>query len=442
MNNNYNNKYIKILLVILILFIFISSAKSDMDSGLYSMIIHDDDGEPITYFYKNGSLATKGEIYENEASCPTSEIFKIKNDADTVVASIDNEGNLYLMGDIQQDPEEKIFNIKNDDDVITLSIDENGILRKSSESEVHDYDASCEISATNSSSEWFQEPRTAKVLRIHDDTDLEHNIIRYHWNLTNELNEDCTDGGTEISSENAIIDVPNSTPPGTRLYLCSNNSLGFCEENVATWNGVYRYAENITFNLEGNIYEEDEEGVIQDAEDVEIIVYDINGNELFSQADSGPPYEIENIQHMKEHPFRIIFKKPGFIPYILNLNIPYEDGETLNNDIILQRLSRCNPSCTAFTDGVEYCNPGCEGVNECEEVHENCEFMPKDFIKPINETHEVDCSIDCNGVRKKVASISINDIDYNEDLKNIESFNIRNIKKSGDMFKIHAIVWD
>ncbi len=99
------------------------------------------------------------------------------------------------------------------------------------------------VSASNSSSTWFNNQRTATV-SASDTGGSGLAQVRYKWGSNFENNScDSTSGGT-VTSNGATLNAPSG---GTTLYLCARDGAG----NVKTWSGTYNWENigpNVTFN--------------------------------------------------------------------------------------------------------------------------------------------------------------------------------------------------
>lgn len=87
------------------------------------------------------------------------------------------------------------------------------------------------VSATNSSSSWFDNQRTATV-SASDTGGSGLAQVRYSWG-SNAMNSACNSGGT-VTSNGATLNAPSG---GTTLYLCARDAAG----NVGTWSGTYNW---------------------------------------------------------------------------------------------------------------------------------------------------------------------------------------------------------
>jgi len=88
------------------------------------------------------------------------------------------------------------------------------------------------VSASNSSSSWFNYQRTATV-SASDTGGSGLAQVRYNWGVSSTLTADCTSGGT-ITSNGAVLSSPAW---GTKLWLCARDNAG----NVKTWSGTYNW---------------------------------------------------------------------------------------------------------------------------------------------------------------------------------------------------------
>lgn len=86
------------------------------------------------------------------------------------------------------------------------------------------------LSATNSSTSWFNSQRTATV-SASDDINLVE--VRYSFGTITQMNSGCTSGGTITSNSQSL----NAPIGGTTLFLCARDGVG----NVSTFSGNYNW---------------------------------------------------------------------------------------------------------------------------------------------------------------------------------------------------------